>query len=235
MPSEIAKKYPQWWLNDWDEGTKNQYEEELLGENLKRYGKDIRFSFNKVLNLNVGKKLADSVSDLSTYKLNVIIYNFVDMLSHARTEMEIIRELADDEPAYRSLTQSWFEHSPLFDIIRQLALKRIPIIITTDHGSIRVQNPVKIIGDRQTNTNLRFKVGKNLNYNKKEAFSVAIPEEIFLPKPSISSSVVFAKNYDFFAYPNNYNYYANYYKNTFQHGGISMEEMLVPFIYLKPR
>jgi len=235
MPSEIAKKYPQWWLNDWDEGTKNQYEEELLGENLKRYGKDIRFSFNKVLNLNVGKKLADSVSDLSTYKLNVIIYNFVDMLSHARTEMEIIRELADDEPAYRSLTQSWFEHSPLFDIIRQLALKRIPIIITTDHGSIRVQNPVKIIGDRQTNTNLRFKVGKNLNYNKKEAFSIAIPEEIFLPKPSLSSSVVFAKNYDFFAYPNNYNYYANYYKNTFQHGGISMEEMLVPFIYLKPR
>jgi len=235
MPSEIEKKYPQMWLNEEDEGTKNQYEEELLGEQLKRFGKDFKFSYNKVLNLGVGRKLVDNIPNLLGNKFNVIVFNFVDMLSHARTEMEIIRELADDEPAYRSVTLSWFEHSPLLDIIRYLAEKGVNIVLTTDHGSVRVQNPVKIIGDKFTTTNLRYKSGKSLNYQKREVFEIRNPEDAFLPRTNVSTAYVFCRNDDFFAYPNNYNYYVNYYRNTFQHGGISMEEMVIPFISLIPK
>lgn len=235
LPSEIEKKYRKYWTNEWDEGTKNQYEGELLGEQLKRFGKDIKYSYNKVLNLNAGKKIAENISNLMVNKLNVIVYNFVDMLSHARTEMEIIRELAGDEAAYRSLMLSWFEHSSLFDIIKFLADKKADIVLTTDHGSVRVQDPVKILGDKQTNTNLRYKFGRSLNYNKKEVFEIRQPEDAFLPRANVSTSFVFCRRNNFFAYPNNYNYYVNYYKNTFQHGGISMEELLVPVIKLKAR
>ena len=167
--------------------------------------------------------------------LNVIVYNFVDMLSHARTEMEIIRELADDEPAYRSLTLSWFEHSPLKDIFNFIAEKKADVIITTDHGSVKVSDPVKVLGDRNTNTNLRYKTGKALKYNRKDVYAVQNPDDIYLPKTNISSSYIFCKKNDFFAYPNNYNYYVNYYKNTFQHGGISMEEIMIPIITLKSK
>jgi len=235
LPSEIEKKYPKYWVNEDEEGTKNQFEGELLGENLKRQAKNVSYSYTKVLNLASGRKLAENISNLLSNKFNVIVYNFVDMLSHARTEMEVIRELADDESAYRSLTLSWFEHSPLFDIIRTLAEKKANLIITTDHGSVRVSNPVKIIGDRNTNTNLRYKNGRSLNYDKKEVFEVKNPADIFLPKTSMSSAYVFCRRDDFFAYPNNYNYYVNYYRNTFQHGGISMEEMIIPVAYLKAK
>ncbi|MCF8364212.1 MAG: PglZ domain-containing protein [Bacteroidales bacterium] len=235
LPSEIEKKYRNYWVNEDEEGTKNQYEEELLTEQLKRWGKDIKLSYHKILNLTAGRKLVDSMPNLMQNNLNVIVYNFVDMLSHARTEMEIIRELADDEPAYRSITISWFEHSPLFDIMRFIASKGLNLILTTDHGSVRVQNPVKVVGDRNTNTNLRYKTGRSLNYNKKEVFEVRNPEDIYLPKLNISSSYIFCDSYDFFAYPNNYNYYVNYYKNTFQHGGISLEEMLIPFIKMRAK
>ncbi|MDD3151676.1 MAG: bifunctional response regulator/alkaline phosphatase family protein [Bacteroidales bacterium] len=236
MPSEIQKKYPQYWLNEEDEGTKNQYQEVLLGENLKHHGKsNIKYSYTKVLNLQAGKKLYETLPNLYNNDFNVIVYNFVDMLSHARTEMEIIKELADDDAAYRSLTESWFEHSALYDIICTLAAKKINIAITTDHGSIKVDNPIKIIGDKATNTNLRYKTGKNIDYNKKQAMEVKNPEELFLPKTNLTSTFAFAKGNDFFAYPNNYNYYANYYKNSFQHGGISMEEMIIPFILLSAK
>ncbi|HSW68088.1 MAG TPA: hypothetical protein VLH16_05880, partial [Bacteroidales bacterium] len=164
-----------------------------------------------------------------------IVYNFVDMLSHARTEMEIIRELADDESAYRSITNSWFLHSPLFEMLRNLSEKQVTLIITTDHGSVRVNNPVKIVGDKNTNTNLRYKNGRSLSFNTKEAFEVRNPGDIFLPRTNVSSSYVFCRKTDFFAYPNNFNYYANYYRNTFQHGGISLEEMIVPFVVLKSK
>jgi len=205
----------------------------LLGELLKRYGFDIRYSYNKVLSYNVGRRLADRISNLANNDLNVIVYNFIDMLSHARTEMEVIKELAEDEAAYRSLTLSWFEHSPLKDILAALADEDVKVILTTDHGSVKVQHPVKIVGDKATNTNLRYKIGKSLNYNKKEVFEVRNPEDIFLPKHTLSSSFAFCRKNDFFAYPNNFNYYAKYYKNTFQHGGISLEEMLLPYIELK--
>jgi CheY-like chemotaxis protein len=235
MPAEIERKYPQYWTGENEEGTKNQFEEQLLGEYLKRHGKNIKFSYNKVLNLNVGKKLIDNLPNMMGNQLNVIVYNFVDMLSHARTEMEIIRELADDEPAYRSLTSSWFEHSPLKEIIDYIGSKGVDLIITTDHGSVRVQDPVKVLGDRNTNTNLRYKTGKALQYNKKEVFDVARPEDVYLPRLNVSSNYIFCKRNDFFAYPNNYNYYVNYYRNTFQHGGISLEEILIPYISLKAK
>jgi DNA-binding response OmpR family regulator len=235
MPTEIRKKFPKYWVDEEEEGTKNQFESELLGEQLKRFGKDIKFSYNKVLNLNVGKKLVENLPNLMGNKLNVIVYNFVDMLSHARTEMEMIRELAENEAAYRSLVVSWFEHSSLYDIIRFIASRKLDLIITTDHGSVYVKDPVKILGDRAVNTNLRYKYGKSLKYNAKEVFEVRDPEDIFLPRVNVSTAYVFARANDFFAYPNNYNHYVNYYRNTFQHGGISMQEMMVPIIYLKSK
>ena len=235
MPSEIEKKYPKYWVNEDNEGTKNQFEDELLGELLKRFGQDIKYSYNKVLNYTYGRKLVESMPNLLSNKFNVIVYNFVDMLSHARTEMEMIRELADDDAAYRSLTKSWFEHSPLIDIIKFLAEKKVPLVITTDHGSVKVNNPVKIIGDRNTNTNLRYKNGKSLNYDRNEVFEVKNPSDAFLPRVNLSSSFVFCRNDDFFAYPNNYNHYVTYYTDSIQHGGISMEEMMIPFVYLKAK
>jgi DNA-binding response OmpR family regulator len=235
LPTEIEKKYPKYWVNEDEEGTKNNYESELLGELLKRYGRDIKYSYYKVLNQSYGKKLVELMPNLMVNKLNFIVYNFVDMLSHARTEMEIIRELADDEKAYRALTLQWFKHSPLLDIIRYLSEKDVTMVITTDHGSIRVKNPVKVLGDRNTNSNLRYKTGKALKLEKNEVFEIKNPPDAFLPKVNVSSNYVFCRNDDFFAYPNNYNYYVNYYRDTFQHGGISMEEVLVPFVVLKKK
>lgn len=235
MPSEIKRLYPRYWVEEDDEQTKNQFESELFGELLKRYGKNIKYSYNKVLNLAAGKKLYEQMHNLMNNKLNVIVYNFVDMLSHARTEMEIIRELANDEEAYRSLMVSWFEHSSLFDMMRFIASKKCDMIITTDHGSAYVENPVKIVGERNVTTNLRYKAGRNMSYNPKEVFEMRDPEKYFLPKLNVSTSYVFARSGDFFAYPNNYNYYVNYYKNTFQHGGVSMQEMLIPVIHLSSK
>jgi DNA-binding response OmpR family regulator len=235
MPLEIERKYPKYWTAEEDEGTKNQFEGELLGEQLKRYGKDVKYTYHKILNLTAGRKLVDSLPNLLNNKLTVIVYNFVDMLSHARTEMEIIRELADDEKAYRSLMVSWFNNSPLIDMMKYLSEKKINLVITTDHGSVRSQDPVKVIGDRNTTTNLRYKSGKSLNYNPKEVFEVRNPHDAFLPRTNVSSTYIFCRKNDFFAYPNNYNYYVNYYRNTFQHGGISLEEMLVPVAYLRAK
>ena len=235
MPADIEKKHPDLWLNENDEGGKNMYEKELLEKNLQRNQLDIKMSYNKVIKLDFAKRLVDRFNDLLKNDLNVLVYNFVDMLSHARTEMEVIKELADDESAYRSLTASWFNHSPLKDILKKIAKNGHKLVITTDHGTIRVDSPVKIVGDKHTNTNLRYKVGKNLGYNEKEVLVSSDPEAIRLPRENVSSSFVFAKENDFFAYPNNFNYYANYYRDTFQHGGVSLEEVIIPFIELSPK
>jgi CheY-like chemotaxis protein len=235
MPSEIQKKYPNYWRSEEDEGGKNNFEAELLEAHLKRLGRELKWSYNKITNLNAGKKLVDNFNQLLGNRLNVIVYNFVDMLSHARTEMEVIRELADDESAYRSLTLSWFDHSPLHDIVKKIADSGKKVVITTDHGTVRVTNPVKIIGERSTNTNLRYKTGRNLSYKDKDVFKVSDPQEAFLPKSGISSEFVFTRDTDYFVYPNNYNHFVNYYGNTFQHGGISLEEMLIPYVVLEPK
>lgn len=235
MPSEMAKIYPEIWKNEDDEGGKNLYEDEFLEKQLKKLGANFKFSYHKVLNFIEGKKIADQVANLQNFHLNVLVYNFVDMLSHAKTEMKLVKELAEDESAYRSLTVSWFEHSPLFDILKKFAELGRKVILTTDHGSVLVKNPVKVVGDKNTNTNLRYKVGKNLTYNHKEVLEILHPEKAFLPKSNVSSRYIFAKETDFFAYPNNFNHYVNYYKDTFQHGGISLEEVMVPFVSLIPK
>jgi len=230
MPKEIQELNPSLWLNDEEEGAKNMNEKELLVKQLARLGKNCRFHYEKILNSKAGKRLVENFSDLLQYDLVVVVYNFIDMLSHANTEMEMIRELAGSDSAYRSLTHTWFQHSHLHDLIKLLSSKDITIIFTTDHGSLRVNAPVKVIGDRRTSANLRYKMGKNMNYNPKEVFEIRDPFEAHLPKSNVTSKFIFASQNDFFVYPNNYNHYANYYKNTFQHGGISLEEMLVPLV-----
>lgn len=229
MPAEIDKKYPDKWFYDDENAGKNLFEDFFLTEQFKRNNLNLKTSYTKITSHKSGKDLEDTILNLMNNDFNVIVYNFVDMLSHARTEMEVLKELASDEAAYRSLTLSWFDHSPLLNALQKLKEKGVRIIITSDHGTVRVQNPSKIIGDKATTTNLRYKTGRNLNFNEKEVFYIKNPEEAMLPKSNLSSSYVFAKEDYYFCYPNNYNHFVNYYRNTFQHGGASIEEMIVPF------
>ncbi len=235
MPLEIEELFPELWIDEEQEGGKNMREDQLLDKQIKRLGLKYKFKYEKVNNARSGKRVVDNIKDLLDFDFSVVVFNFVDILSHARTELEMIRELVYDESSYRSLTLSWFQHSHLLDFIREMSAHDVKIIITTDHGTIRVNNPVKVIGDKKTTANLRYKQGKNLAYKATEVFEVKKPEDIHLPKSHVSSSFIFATNYDFLVYPNNYNHYVNYYKNTFQHGGISMEEMLVPLVILNPQ
>ncbi len=231
MPLEIEKKFPQAWKNDDDEGGKNLNEEIFLQHQLKQAGfQDIKFSYTKITHHNDGQHLVNSIHNLMNNELNVIVYNFVDMLSHARTEMEILKELAADEVSYRSITRSWFEHSPLNQALKKIADKKVQIVLATDHGSTRVNTPVKVIGDKQTTANLRYKHGRNLNYEARDVLAFRNPAQAGLPSPNINSSFIFAKEDLYLCYPNNYNHFANYYRNTFQHGGISLEEMLIPVV-----
>lgn len=231
LPIDIEKKFPVQWKNDDEEGGKNLYEEEFFKDQLKRLKKDnLRTSYTKVLHHNAGQDLVSNIHNLMQNDLNVIVYNFVDMLSHARTEMEVLKELANDEMSYRSITASWFEHSPLHQALKRIADKKVNIILATDHGSVRVNSPHKVIGDKQTTTNLRYKHGRNLNYEPKEVIAFRDPREAGLPTPTVNSSFIFAKEDGYLCYPNNYNYFANYYRNSFQHGGVSLEEMIVPVI-----
>lgn len=232
MPSEMVKTHPDLWVGEDEDESKNNFEDEFLARQLKKNNINVKFSYNKIKKLEEGRDLADSVNNLFNNNLNVIVYNFVDMLSHARTDMAMIRELAPDEAAYRSITKSWFIHSPLFDILKKISEKKVKMVITTDHGTIRVKRPFKIIGDKSVNTNLRYKQGKNLNYEGDKVMEASKPEKLFLPKSNMSTTYVFAIEDQFFAYPNNYNYYVNFYKDTFQHGGVSLEEMIIPVISL---
>lgn len=235
MPSEIAQLYPNFWLNDDDEGGKNQFERELIQTNIKRLGIDKKIHYEKISNTRTTNKILSQLNNLLQNNLLFIVYNFIDILSHANTDVEMVRELAHDDSAYRSLTKSWFQHSDLQQLLQSFAEKGVKVIITTDHGTIRVQKPVKVVGDKATSRNLRYKTGKNLNYNAKDVFEVNNPSMAFLPKSNLSSRYIFALENNFFAYPNNYNHYVSYYTNTFQHGGISMEEMIVPYIVLQPK
>ncbi len=234
MPQQIQELYPQYWVEEGDDEGKNLYEKELIQTLFDRYRKRIDFSYFKINESDFCEKIIMRLGQLKT-DLNVIVLNFIDMLSHSRTESRMMRELAGDESAYRSLTLSWFQHSPTLRLFERMAKQGYKVILTTDHGTVRVQNPIQIIGDKNTNTNLRYKVGKSLGYNEREVFVIDHPKEAGLTLPNVSSTYAFCTNNDFFAYPNNYNYYVQHYKDSFQHGGISLEEMLVPIVVLNPK
>ncbi len=235
MPLQIAKMFPELWVDEDSEEGKNLNESPLIQTQLDRFRKRYKFSYNKVYETSYGEKLLQNFGNFANYDLNVIVFNFIDMLSHARTESKMIRELAVNNAAYRSITESWFRHSSAIELMKRIAESGARIVLTTDHGTIRVDNPIKVIGDKNTNTNLRYKVGKNLSYNERQVYEIKRPERYGLPSPNVSSTYIFTLNNDFFAYPNNYNYYVQYYKDTFQHGGISMEEMLVPIVTMKAK
>ena len=236
LPLEMEKRFPGKWKNDEDEGGKNMFEEDFLRDQLQRLGHgDCKLSYSKITNIDYGKKVVNQIGNMKHNNLNVIVYNFVDMLSHARTDMKMIKELAEDDSAYRSLTASWFEHSPLRDIMKQIAKQGAKMIITTDHGTINVKRPSKVIGDRNVNSNLRYKQGKNLNYIKSDVMVVNNPTEYHLPQQNVSTKYLFAKEDMYFVYQNNYNQFVQYFKDTFQHGGISLEEMLIPIITLEAK
>ena len=235
MPKQIKEMFPDLWVDEEDEEGKNLNEEELIGTQIARYRRKNSFSYGKVLTSVAADKYMDTINSLAKNDLNVLVINFIDMLSHARTESLMVRELAANEAAYRSITLSWLRHSAIKRLFSYLADNKYTVVITTDHGSIQVDTPTKIIGDKNTNTNLRYKLGKSLNCSSKDVFEIKEPAKAFLPAPNLSTSYIFATGSDFFAYPNNYNYYVQYYKDTFQHGGISMEEMLVPLIKLRPK
>ena len=232
MPNKIAEMFPNLWVDEDEEEGKNLNEEPLIKTQLERYRRRNTFSYHKVNTSAEADHLLQQLNTLSRNDLNVVVFNFIDMLSHARTESRMVRELANNESAYRSITLSWFRHSVIADFFRSLAQTDYRVIVTTDHGSIRCTKPVKIVGDRNTNTNLRYKLGKNLSYDSKDLFVIRDPKQAQLPTPNLSTSYVFATGDSFFAYPNNYNYYVSYYRDTFQHGGISMEEMLIPLVTL---
>lgn len=236
MPSDMEKLFPEYWKNDTDEGGKNLFEAEFLAAQLKRLNLNhLKHEYHKITNLKSGKKLADNFKALKENDLTVIVYNFVDMLSHSKTEMEVVKELASNDKAYRSLTLSWFKNSPLLEMIQQAQLLGFKLILTTDHGTINVKNPSKVIGDRDTSLNLRYKTGRSLTYDSKDVLEIKTPKEAHLPSINMTSKFIFAKTDLFFAYPNNYNHYVSYFKNTYQHGGVSLEEMVIPFIVFNPK
>jgi DNA-binding response OmpR family regulator len=235
MPNKIAEMFPELWVDEDEEEGKNLNEAPLIQTQIDRYRRHDSFSYHKINDAEGAERLLGQFNQFANHNLNVVVVNFIDLLSHARTESKTLRELAGDEAAYRSVTATWFRHSPLKLLLAQLAESDYKVVITTDHGSIRVNNPIKVVGDRNVNTNLRYKLGKNLGYNAREVYEIKDPRKVSLPSPNVSTSYIFAWGENFFAYPNNYNHYVSYYRDTFQHGGISMEEMIIPLVTMTPK
>ncbi len=236
LPSEIEKRFPQFWINDNEEGNKNEHEREFLEDQMKRLGLSHKsMKYLKILNADFERKVLDDFNQHKTNDLLVIVYNFIDILSHAKTDNVIVNQLIRDDKTFRSLTYTWFENSSLLKIIKQAAENGFKLVITTDHGTIYVKKPSKVVGDRETSTNIRYKTGRSLTYEKGDVWAISNPEKLFLPKGNLSSKYIFAKNNTFLAYPKNYNHFVNYYKETYQHGGISLEECIIPISILEPK
>ncbi len=235
MPKQIQTMYPELWVEEEEDEGKNMNEDALIGKQMERFRRKEAYTYHKANGSAAADKLLSQFNQLQNNQLTVLVLNFIDILSHARTESKMVRELAADEAAYRSITLSWFRHSAIRDLFKALAATNCHILVTTDHGSIRVDNPCKVIGDKNTNTNLRYKLGKNLGYNPKEVYEVRDPNRLMLPSPNLSTTYIFATGSRFFTYPNNYNHYVSYYRDTFQHGGISMEEMIIPLASLRSK
>jgi len=234
-PLEIQKKFPKWWKNDTEEGGKNLYEKELLEAQCERLNFKRPISYHKITQLQHSQQLIKNLQNHTHEGLTAVVYNFVDMISHAKTEMEVIKELAPDNKAYRSITLSWYRNSPLKELLKKAASLGFKVLLTTDHGTINVGHPSAVMGDRETSLNLRYKTGKSLTYDPKDVLECKDPKDFHLPAVSINSPYIFAEEDYYFVYKNNYNHFVNFFKNTFQHGGISMEEMIIPFVVLSPR
>jgi len=234
MPAAIGELMPEYWINDNEDEGKNLNEEKLMAKNLQRSGVTCKWSYNKINSDADGRSLNDKAARLLANDFNVLVYNFVDLLSHARTEVDVIRDMTGDEASWLSLTHSWFIHSPLFELLRIVSAKGARVVITTDHGSVKVQKPVRVVGDKQTSMNLRYKMGRNLDYNPREVFEIANPVRAGLPKTNITSKYIFACGNDFLVYPNNFNQIVSYYRDSLQHGGISLQEMMLPLVSLEP-
>jgi CheY-like chemotaxis protein len=235
MPLQIQQMFPELWVEEDDEEGKNLHEKDLLLTQIRRFRKNYSFSYHKISDSASCERLIDQLPRIDNNQMVVCVLNFIDMLSHARTDSKMMRELANDSEAYRSLTLSWFKHSATYDLFKAVAQRGYKVVFTTDHGTIQVNDAIKVVGDKNTNVNLRYKVGKNLTYNKKEVFEITNPSKIGLPCPNVSTAYIFACKDNFFAYPNNYNHYLSYYTHTFQHGGVSMEEMLIPLVVMQPK
>ncbi len=234
MPAAIGELMPEYWVDEHEDEGKNLNEEKLMGKNMLRAGVDCRWSYHKISSDSEGRTLNERLPQLMANDLNVLVYNFVDLLSHARTEIGLLRDMTGDEASWLTLTHTWFIHSPLMELLRLVSARGARVVITTDHGSVRVQKPVRVVGDRHTSMNLRYKSGRNLDYNPREVFEITNPSDAGLPAVNITSRYIFACASDFLVYPNNYNQVVTYYRDSFQHGGISLQEMLLPLVYLEP-
>jgi hypothetical protein len=234
MPAAIEEMMPEYWIDETEDEGKNLNEEKLLAKNLQRAGINCKWSYNKISSDAKGRSVNEKIVQLIGNDLNVLVYNFVDLLSHARTEINLIRDMTGDEASWLTLTHTWFIHSPLIELLRMVSARGARVVISTDHGSIRVQKPMKVVGDRHTSMNLRYKTGRNLDYNPREVFEITAPSKAGLPMTNISSRYIFAMANDFLVYPNNYNHIVSYYHDSLQHGGISLQEMLLPLVFLEP-
>ena len=235
MPLQIQKMYPKLWVDEDEDEGKNLNENDLIQTQMTRFRRKETYSYCKLNDSVAVDKILAQFNNLLHNDLNVLVINFIDILSHAKTEHQMVHELVGNEAALRSITQSWFRHTSIRYLFHEIARSGYKLLITTDHGSVQVWNPVRILGDRQTNTNLRYKVGKNLAYKQKEVYELRDPQRVQLPSPNLSSAYVLTTGDRFFAYPNNYNYYASFYRGSFQHGGVSMEEMIIPLITLQSK